>query len=40
MGVRNTIVPLLREYNGVAPEFDANHGHLRLTMRRGAEVSS
>ena len=30
------IVPLLRDRNGVAPEFDANEDHLRLTMRRGA----
>ena len=36
MGVRNKIVPLLRDRNGVAPEFDANEDHLRLTMRRGA----
>ena len=35
MGVRNKIVPLLRERNGVEPEFDANEDHLRLTMRRG-----
>ena len=40
MGVRNKIVPLLRERNGVAPEFDANEDHLRLTMRRGAVVLS
>ena len=35
MGIRNKIVPLLRARNGVAPEFDANEDHLRLTMRRG-----
>ena len=40
MGVRNKIVPLLRARNGVAPEFDANEDHLRLTMRRGAAVLS
>ena len=40
MGVRNKIVPLLRARNGVAPEFDANEDHLRLTMRRGAVVLS
>ena len=40
MGVRNKIVPLLRALNGVAPEFDANEDHLRLTMRRGAAVLS
>ena len=40
MGVRNKIVPLLCECNGVAPEFDANEDHLRLTMRRAAAVPS
>ena len=40
MGVRNKIVPLLRALNGVAPEFDANEDHLRLTMRRGTAVLS
>lgn len=34
MGVRNKIIPLLRERNGTDPEFDANEDHLRLTMRR------
>ena len=34
MGVRNKIIPLLREWNGTDPEFDANEDHLRLTMRR------
>ena len=38
MGVRNKIIPLLREKNGVDPEFDANEDHLRLTMRRGGVV--
>ena len=36
MGIRSKIVPLLRDRNGVAPEFDANEDHVRLTMRRGA----
>ena len=40
MGVRNKIVPLLRECNGVAPDFDANEDHLRLTMRRAEAVPS
>ena len=35
MGVRNKIIPLMRERNGVDPEFDASEDHLRLTMRRG-----
>ena len=35
MGVRNKIIPLLREKNGVDPEFEASEDHLRLTMRRG-----
>jgi len=35
MGVRNKIIPLLRERNRVEPEFDATDDHLKLTMRRG-----
>ena len=38
MGVRNRIVPLLRDRNGVAPEFGANEDHLKLTMRRAAAL--
>lgn len=35
MGVRNKIIPLLREQNGVEPEFLATEDYLKLTMRRG-----
>lgn len=35
MGVRKRIVPLLREVNGVDPEFDATEDYLKLTMRKG-----
>ncbi len=35
MGVRNKIIPLLREQNGVEPEFQATEDYLKLTMRRG-----
>ena len=35
MGVRNKIIPLLRERNGVEPEFQVSEDHLKLTMRRG-----
>lgn len=34
MGIRNKIIPLLREANGVDPEFEATEDHLKLTMRR------
>ena len=34
MGVRNKIIPLLRELNGVDPEFEATEDYLKLTMRR------
>ena len=34
MGVRNTIIPLLREYNGVEPEFHATEDYLKLVMRK------
>ena len=37
MGIRKKIVPLLQARNGVAPEFDADEDHLKLTMRRGPE---
>lgn len=33
MGVRNKIIPLLRERNGTEPEFIATEDHLRLVMR-------
>lgn len=36
MGVRNKIVPLLRKWNGVEPEFEATDDYLKLAMRRGA----
>ncbi len=39
MGVRNKIVPLLREHNGTAPEFTATEDHLRLVMRRSQWAS-
>lgn len=32
MGVRNKIIPLLREKNGTEPEFIATEDHLRLVM--------
>jgi ATP-dependent DNA helicase RecG len=35
MGIRNKIIPLLREQNGVDPEFEATADYLKLTMRRG-----
>ena len=35
MGVRNKIIPLLRDWNRVEPEFHATEDHLKLTMRRG-----
>ena len=35
MGVRNKIIPLLRNSNGVEPEFEATEDYLKLTMRRG-----
>lgn len=34
MGVRNKIIPLLRELNGVDPVFDATEDYLRLCMPR------
>ncbi len=40
MGIRNKIIPLLREANGVDPEFEATEDHLKLTMRRGRVEAS
>lgn len=34
MGVRNKIIPLLREQNGVEPEFQATEDYLRLVMHK------
>ena len=35
MGVRNKIIPLLTEQNGVAPVFQATEDYLKVTMFRG-----
>ncbi|MCU7849289.1 MAG: putative DNA binding domain-containing protein [Candidatus Thiodiazotropha sp. (ex Lucinoma kastoroae)] len=34
MGVRNKIIPLLKEYNGVEPEFQATEDYLGLVMHK------
>lgn len=39
MGVRNKIIPLLREYNGTEPEFIATEDHLRVVMHMGQVAS-
>ncbi len=40
MGVRNKIIPLLREQNGVEPEFQATEDYLQLVMRRHHNAGS
>lgn len=35
MGVRNKIIPLLREHNGTDPEFEATDSFLRVVMSMG-----
>ena len=35
MGVRKKIIPLLRNLNGVDPEFEATEDYLKLTLRKG-----
>ena len=35
MGVRNKIIPLLREQNGTEPEFIDTEGYLRVVMHMG-----
>ncbi len=34
MGVRNKIIPLLQEYNGTVPEFEATEDYLKVVMYR------
>jgi ATP-dependent DNA helicase RecG len=36
MGVRNKIVPLMLEGNGVPPDFEANEDHVRVVLPRSA----
>ena len=36
MGVRNKIIPLLFEHNGIEPDFIATEDHLRVVMHRGS----
>ena len=40
MGVRKKIVPLLKQANGVDPEFDTTEDHVRLRMRRCPQESN
>ena len=40
MGIRNKIIPLLRESTGLEPTFDATEDHLKLTMRNGRTGAS
>ena len=35
MGVRNKIIPLVKQSSGREPEFEATQDHLKVTMRRG-----
>ena len=37
MGVRNKIVPLMLEGNGVRPDFEATEDHVRVVLPRSAE---
>lgn len=37
MGVRNKIIPLMLERNGVRPEFEATEDHVRVVLPRSAE---
>ena len=40
MGVRNKIIPLLREQNGTEPTFIATEDHLRVVMHAGPAQSA
>lgn len=39
MGVRNKIVPLMLEGNGVRPEFEATEDHVRVVLPRSARLA-
>lgn len=39
MGVRTKIIPLLKEKNGVGPDFVATEDHLRIVMHRAVPVT-
>lgn len=39
MGVRTKIIPLLKEKNGVGPDFFATEDHLRIVMHRGIQTA-
>ena len=38
MGVRNKMIPLLREYNGTEPEFHATEDHLMVVLPKGERL--
>ena len=38
MGVRNKIIPLLKEQNGVEPMFQATEDYLKVTMFKGRKM--
>jgi ATP-dependent DNA helicase RecG len=40
MGVRNKIIPLMREMNGAEPGFDASEDHVRVTLPKSTPDSS
>lgn len=40
MGVRNKIIPLLKELNGVEPEFQATEDYLKVVMHRGQNADA
>ncbi len=39
MGVRNKIIPLMLEINGVNPGFEATEDHVRVVLPRAASTS-
>ncbi|WP_256091440.1 RNA-binding domain-containing protein [Candidatus Thiosymbion oneisti] len=40
MGVRNKIIPLLKEQNGVGPEFQATEDYLKVVMFKGERAGN
>jgi len=40
MGVRNKVIPLLKEQNGVEPEFQATEDSLKIIMFKGKRAGN
>ncbi|MCY4013657.1 MAG: hypothetical protein OXG82_13195 [Gammaproteobacteria bacterium] len=39
VGIRRQVVPLMREHNGVSPEFEAHEDYFRVVLPKGQEAA-